>query len=164
MLEAGQERNFGPKDGLEVGNVMAIHGRGSEIWIGGEFGLQQFDRGRFHTIRAIGDESLRGIVGIVETANGDLWLNGLGGIVHIRREEILKSLEGPRLSSHCGALRQAGGAPGPAVTAAAHAHGDRRHGWAPLVRREQRRRVARSNPSFEPDPVASGIDPVGDRR
>ncbi len=95
VLEAGQERNFGPKDGLEVGSVMAIHGRGSEIWIGGEFGLQQFDRGRFHTIRAIDDESLRGIVGIVETANGDLWLNGLGGIVHIRREEILKSLEDP---------------------------------------------------------------------
>ena len=95
VLEAGQERNFGPKDGLEVGSVMAIHGRGSEIWIGGEFGLQQFDRGRFHTIRAIGDESLRGIVGIVETANGDLWLNGLGGIVHIRREEILKSLGDP---------------------------------------------------------------------
>ena len=92
VLEGGQERNFGPKDGLEVGSVMAIHGRGSEIWIGGEFGLQQFDRGRFHTVRAIGDESLRGIVGIVETANGDLWLNGLGGIVHIRREEILKSL------------------------------------------------------------------------
>ena len=40
-------------------------------------------------------ESLRGIVGIVETANGDLWLNGLGGIVHIRREEILKSLRDP---------------------------------------------------------------------
>ena len=95
VLEAGQERNFGPKDGLEVGSVMAIHGRGSEMWIGGEFGLQQFDRGRFHTIRAIGDESLRGIVGIVETANGDLWLNGLGGIVHIRREEILKSLRDP---------------------------------------------------------------------
>jgi signal transduction histidine kinase len=95
VLEAGQERNFGPKDGLQVGSIMALHGRDSQMWIGGEFGLQRFDRGRFHTIRAIGDESLRGIVGIVETANGDLWLNGLGGIVHIRREEILKSLRDP---------------------------------------------------------------------
>jgi signal transduction histidine kinase/ligand-binding sensor domain-containing protein len=92
VFEGGQERNFGPKDGLAVGSVMAIHGRGSAMWIGGEFGLQQFDGGRFHAVRAIGDESLRGIVGIVETANGDLWLNGLGGIVHIRREEIVKSL------------------------------------------------------------------------
>ena len=33
--------------------------------------------------------------GIVETANGDLWLNGLGGIVHIRREEILEGLKDP---------------------------------------------------------------------
>ena len=56
-----------------------------------------------------------------------------------------------------------GRAPGPSVTAAACAHGNRRHGWAPLVRREQRCRVARSDSSFEPGPVASDIDPVGDR-
>ena len=30
-----------------------------------------------------------------ETANGDLWLNGLGGIVHIRRAEILEGLKNP---------------------------------------------------------------------
>ena len=113
MLEAGQERNFGPKDGLAVGSVMAIHGRGSEIWIGGEFGLQQFDRGRFHTIRAIGDESLRGIVGIVEAANGDLWLNGLGGIVHIRREEILKSLRDPAYQVSVERFDRRAGLPGP---------------------------------------------------
>jgi signal transduction histidine kinase/ligand-binding sensor domain-containing protein len=95
VLDADQERTFGPKDGLQVGNVTAIHGRGSAMWIGGEFGLQQFDQGRFHAIKAIGSESLRGISGIVETANGDLWLNGLGGIVHIRREEILVSLKDP---------------------------------------------------------------------
>ena len=44
---------------------------------GGEFGLKQFDHGRFRTILSIDMESLRGISGIVETANGDLWLNGL---------------------------------------------------------------------------------------
>jgi hypothetical protein len=112
VLDADQATNFGPKDGLQVGNVMAIHGRGSEIWIGGEFGLQQFDRGRFHTIRAINSESLRGIVGIVETANGDLWLNGLGGIVHIRREEILKSLKDPAYQVSLECFDQRAGLPG----------------------------------------------------
>ena len=33
--------------------------------------------------------------GIVETANGDLWLNGLGGIVHIRPAELLQELKNP---------------------------------------------------------------------
>src|SRR5215510_5164085 len=41
------------------------------------------------------DELLRGISGIVETANGDLWLNGLGGIFHIRHSEISLALSNP---------------------------------------------------------------------
>ncbi|HUL95290.1 MAG TPA: triple tyrosine motif-containing protein [Usitatibacter sp.] len=88
VIEDGHERQFGAGDGLAVGNVTAIHGRGDNIWIGGELGVQRFDNGRFRTLRALDGEALRGISGIVETANGDLWLNGLGGIVHIRASEI----------------------------------------------------------------------------
>ncbi len=90
MLDGDLVKAFGPSDGIRVGNITAIYGRGPEIWIGGEFGLQQFDHGRFHNIQAVDKEWLRGISGIVETANGDLWLNGLGGIFHVRRAEILK--------------------------------------------------------------------------
>ena len=77
---------------------MAVSGTGPEIWVGGEFGVEQFDHGRFHTIHAVDKESLRGISGIVETANGDLWLNGLGGIVHLRRRRNPRGIERPRLS------------------------------------------------------------------
>jgi signal transduction histidine kinase/ligand-binding sensor domain-containing protein len=95
VLDGDRVQVFGPNEGLGVGNVTAIHGRGSEIWIGGEFGLEQFDHGRFHTIHATDDELLRGISGIVETGNGDLWLNGLGGIFHVRRSEISEALNNP---------------------------------------------------------------------
>jgi len=95
VFDADQEQSFGSDDGVQVGNVTAIHGTGAEIWIGGEFGLQRFDGGRFHTIQAIDSESLRGISGIVETADGDLWLNGLSGIVHIRHAEIVQALADP---------------------------------------------------------------------
>ena len=47
------------------------------------------------SINAVDKESLRGISGIVETANGDLWLNGLGGIFHVRRAEIIEALKNP---------------------------------------------------------------------
>src|SRR5262249_23760603 len=57
--------------------------------------LQQFDHGRFHNIRATDEELLRGISGIVETANGDLWLNGLVGIFHVRRSEISEAVKKP---------------------------------------------------------------------
>jgi signal transduction histidine kinase/ligand-binding sensor domain-containing protein len=96
VLDGDRIQTFGPNDGLQVGSrITAVSGRGSEVWIGGELGLQQFDHGRFHTIHALDQQSLRGISGIVETANGDLWLNGLGGIVHLRRAEIMEALKNP---------------------------------------------------------------------
>ncbi len=88
VLDGDRVRRFGPSDDLQVGNITAIYERGSEIWIGGEFGLEQFDQGRFHKIAAVDDRWLRGISGIVETPDGDLWLNGISGIFHIRKVEI----------------------------------------------------------------------------
>jgi signal transduction histidine kinase/ligand-binding sensor domain-containing protein len=95
LLDGDRLLTFGPSDGLRVGNITAIYGRESAIWIGGEFGLQQFDKGRFSTIQSVDKESLRGISGIVETENGDLWLNALGGIFHVRRAELLNALNDP---------------------------------------------------------------------
>jgi signal transduction histidine kinase/ligand-binding sensor domain-containing protein len=95
FLDGDRVQVLGPSDGLRVGNVTAIYGRGSGIWIGGEFGLQQFDSGELRNITAVNDELLRGISGIVETTDGDLWLNGLSGVVHIRRAEIEEALKDP---------------------------------------------------------------------
>ncbi|MGO9433249.1 MAG: histidine kinase, partial [Terracidiphilus sp.] len=95
VLDDDRLQIFGPGDGVQVGAITAINGRSPEIWVGGEFGLEQFDHGQFHTIHAVDNELLRGISGIVETANGDLWLNGLGGIIHLRRAEILEALKNP---------------------------------------------------------------------
>jgi PAS domain S-box-containing protein len=93
VLDGDQVHQFGPKDDLQVGNILAIYGRGSQIWIGGEFALEQFDQGRFHKIAAVDDQWLRGITGIVETANGDLWLNAVSGIFHISKAEISEALK-----------------------------------------------------------------------
>jgi signal transduction histidine kinase/ligand-binding sensor domain-containing protein len=95
VLEGDEVRVFGPNDGVRVGNITAIHERATAIWIGGEFGLQQFDGGAFHNITAVNPQWLRGISGIVETADGDLWLNGLFGIFHIIRTEISAALKNP---------------------------------------------------------------------
>jgi PAS domain S-box-containing protein len=93
VLDGDRVRRFGPSDDLQVGNITAIYGRGSKIWIGGEFGLEQFDQGRFRKIAAVDDQWLRGISGIVETPGGDLWLNAISGIFHIRTAEISEALK-----------------------------------------------------------------------
>ena len=101
VIDGEKETTFGTKEGIQVGNVTAIFGRGPAIWIGGEFGLQQYDQGRFRTIQSLDPDALRGISGIVETGEGDLWLNGLGGIVHIGRAELAQAIKDPsyRVSS-----------------------------------------------------------------
>jgi hypothetical protein len=95
VLEGDRVRVLGPNEGIRVGNISAIHGRASAIWIGGEFGLQQFDGGAFHTITAVNPDSLRGISGIVGNSDGDLWLNGNFGIFHISQTEISSALKNP---------------------------------------------------------------------
>ncbi|HYC31962.1 MAG TPA: triple tyrosine motif-containing protein, partial [Gemmatimonadales bacterium] len=80
-------------DGLEVGNVTALVVRGRGLWIGGEGGVILFSDGRFRSLAAT--EPLRGISGIVERHNGDLWVNGAGGVTHIDAAEVRRALEDP---------------------------------------------------------------------
>jgi signal transduction histidine kinase/ligand-binding sensor domain-containing protein len=112
MLHADEERTFGPDDGVDVGNVTGLHARGSDVWIGGEFGLQRLDQGRFRTLHALDEEALRGISGIVQTADGDLWLNGLGGIVHLPHDEILKAIKDPAYAVSSERFDRRAGLPG----------------------------------------------------
>jgi signal transduction histidine kinase len=94
MLDGNQVRVLDAGGGLNVGNVLAISGRGPDVWVGGEFGLQRYVDGRLRTIVAADEEMLRGTSGIIERANGDLWLNTGSGIFHIDQQEIQKSLQG----------------------------------------------------------------------
>jgi len=112
MLDGNRVRVLGPKQGVEVGNITAIEGRGDAVWIGGEFGLERLEDDRFRRVKAVDEEWLRGISGIVQTANGDLWLNGLSGIVHIPAWEIAAALRNPahRVAAQHFGPRQ--GAPG----------------------------------------------------
>ena len=112
VLEGGRVKVFGPGEGIHVGNVTAIQGRKSDIWIGGEFGLQEFDHGQFHSIKAVDDEWFRGISGIVATASGDLWLYGLSGICRIRQAEIAKARHDPAYRVHGQHFSRRQGTPG----------------------------------------------------
>jgi len=95
MLDGDRVRSFGSGEGAPEGDVTAISGRGPDVWVGSEFGLDKFDGERFHAIHAVDDDWLLGISGIVERASGDLWLNGISGIFHISQSEISKALKDP---------------------------------------------------------------------
>src|SRR5258705_13322925 len=74
-----------------MGNVMANHQCRIGHWLGGELVLARLDGERFSNVQPAPDLPLDGITGIVETANGDLWLNARAGIVHIAATELERS-------------------------------------------------------------------------
>jgi signal transduction histidine kinase/ligand-binding sensor domain-containing protein len=91
VLDGGQARTYGVADGLQIGNVMANYSGRNGHWFGGEFGLARLEEDRFFSVQSAPELPLDGITGIVETADGDLWLNGRAGIVHIAAGELERS-------------------------------------------------------------------------
>ena len=89
-------RVYTKQDGIQIGNVTALSVHGSQVWAGGEFGLARFDRNQFRAVSPSTEHLFDGITGIVETKNGDLWLNGRAGIVHISADEISRSVADSR--------------------------------------------------------------------
>jgi ligand-binding sensor domain-containing protein len=96
LLEGDRVNILSSPDGLHVGNVLAIGGRGDHIWAAGQFGLALYDGNKFHTIAGEADADFRGISGVVETANGDFWLNMTTGVARVPAAEIANRLRDPQ--------------------------------------------------------------------
>jgi signal transduction histidine kinase/ligand-binding sensor domain-containing protein len=95
-------RVFAAEEGLDVGRVLAISVYGDRVWIGGESGVAAFDadqvsgpaRPVFIPLTLAG-EPLRGVSGIIQTAKGELWLNGADGVTRIPAAEVRRALSEP---------------------------------------------------------------------
>jgi signal transduction histidine kinase/ligand-binding sensor domain-containing protein len=86
-------RVYDGHEGFQVGNVMSIIEKEGRIWVAGELGLACFDGSRFNPVHSSSGNPFRGISGVVGASNGDLWINGTNGIVHVARTEVLSLLE-----------------------------------------------------------------------
>jgi signal transduction histidine kinase/ligand-binding sensor domain-containing protein len=95
VLDGERVRAYTQADGIEIGRVRVIRGRGPHYWLGGELGLSLFKDGRFRTVACSGDEPFGTISGIVETSDGGLWLNEMRGVVHVSADEVARVLSGP---------------------------------------------------------------------
>jgi signal transduction histidine kinase/ligand-binding sensor domain-containing protein len=93
LLQGGTVRLYTVEDGLNVGNVLAIHVKDQHVWVGGEFGLAMLAEGRFRTVTGRNGTAFRGTSGIVETSDGDLWLNGAIGITRIPADDVRRVLQ-----------------------------------------------------------------------
>jgi len=95
VLDGEKVSSYSQNDGLDVGRIKVIRGRGQHIWAGGELGLLFFSEGRFGRVTVADGAQFGAISGIIETADGGLWLNEMSGIVQIFPEEIRRFIADP---------------------------------------------------------------------
>ncbi len=95
-------RVFAAEEGLDVGRVLAISVYGDRVWIGGQSGVAAFDprqadghRHRLFVPLLTAGEPLRGVSGLVETPDGELWLNGADGVTRVPAAEVRRALAEP---------------------------------------------------------------------
>jgi hypothetical protein len=72
MLDGDSLRSYSKTDGINIGIVRVIRGKGRDIWMGGDSGLAVFEKGRFWTVRTVAGRRFDTVTGIVETADGAL--------------------------------------------------------------------------------------------
>jgi signal transduction histidine kinase/ligand-binding sensor domain-containing protein len=94
-VDGGEQLFFSPKTGLDIGAVMAIHGRGPRVWLGGQRGLALYEGGVMRTLAFKGLDDLSVVSGIVETAAGQLWINAANGLTRIDAAEWRRALSDP---------------------------------------------------------------------
>jgi len=84
--------SYSKSDGLAIGGVKVIGGRNDSVWIAGEFGLAFLKQGHFQMLSAADAVPFRGVSGIVETADGSLWLSESRGVIEIPSAEVRSAL------------------------------------------------------------------------
>lgn len=95
-LGSDATRRYTSREGLAVGNVLAIYRRGERLWVGGTQGLAWLDGEEFRMVDPLDRDAFRGISGIVETPSGELWLNGLAGLSRIPAGELPQLMKDSR--------------------------------------------------------------------
>ncbi|WP_162791504.1 two-component regulator propeller domain-containing protein [Dyella tabacisoli] len=95
VMAQGKTTNYGLKEGLATGSLLAIEVTRSHVWVGGERGLFLLRGDRFVQVKGRGGDIFRVISGVVEMDNGDLWLNGLDGAYRIEAAELVRAQSDP---------------------------------------------------------------------
>ena len=96
IVTGGTTKTLGPKDGVTAGNILAIVEHGDHVWLGGTEGLSYYRNGTVHSVLSNSGDSIQGVNGIVENADGSLWLNQSTGVISIAHDELSRAFADPQ--------------------------------------------------------------------
>jgi ligand-binding sensor domain-containing protein len=84
----GKRKTIRDKDGLDVGTIITLYEHGDKVWIGGTAGLAYSAKGRLHSLFQESGTPFANVAGIIQRANGDLWLNMTEGVMRIAAADL----------------------------------------------------------------------------
>jgi signal transduction histidine kinase/ligand-binding sensor domain-containing protein len=100
VLDGSKVTDFAGQNRLPIGNVTAFYGKRGRVWAGGDYGLALYDGTRFQAVVPDVKGAFNSLTGIVETEDGDLWLNSSAGIVHIPNAETRRLADNASYAVH----------------------------------------------------------------
>ncbi|NYE62778.1 signal transduction histidine kinase/ligand-binding sensor domain-containing protein [Duganella sp. 1224] len=83
LFDGQSVREYGPADGLAVGNVAAIASHQGRLWVAGDQGVAVMEGGRFTAALDAQGQPLGAAAALVFTRGGELWLHGADGLTRI---------------------------------------------------------------------------------
>ena len=95
--------------GISASTIMVSH---DHVWLAGDDGVGLYARGQFHLLHGQDGKLLSRVTGILEAADGDLWMNGPSGVNHVASAEISKWVSDPALLVAANHFDQLDGLPG----------------------------------------------------
>lgn len=94
VLEAGRLKLFTAADGLSVGNILALDVSEHHTWIAGDRGVALLSDGHFRTLLGRSGTRFATASGVLETPEGELWLNAPHGIYRIGQGALARFVAG----------------------------------------------------------------------
>lgn len=93
-LDGARRRIYGAGEGLHVGGITTFAVHGDQLLVGGDQGVARWRDGHFEPLAGMAPSMLVGVSGIALTAQGDAWINGSRGVLHIEAAELARGFDG----------------------------------------------------------------------
>jgi signal transduction histidine kinase/ligand-binding sensor domain-containing protein len=117
LFDGHNIKRFTHADGLDVGYVTTIHVGKDSVLVAGEKGLAILHKDGFQSISQSRIEAFGGVTGIVDTSDGNIWINGIKGVVQISLAELERTFKDQQHVAKYRLFDMQDGLPGVAIQA-----------------------------------------------
>ncbi len=108
LLDGARGHTFEVDSTHPLGIVQVFLESSFGLLAGGSNGIAVLAGDHFRSLRASDETRVEGVSGLLQSPNGDLWLNALHGIVHIHADEVANALKFPSYQMHSEVFSEAG--------------------------------------------------------